>query len=115
MTAAQAQVAAQALGIEMTPHDMQNLLKSMEGTGRANDPTAFGKTADAYLRAKQMYGSAVSSDSLLTYVQNAKSANFGNSDSFFYGSLWADWQRATALGSATNFRKPCRLWLAARC
>ncbi len=89
MTAAQAQVAAKALGVDLTPHDTQNLLKSMEGTGRANDPTALSKTVDAYLRAKQMYGSAVSSDALLTYVQNAKSANFGISDSVFYGSIWA--------------------------
>jgi len=61
----------------------------LEGTGRAGDPTPLRKTTDAYLRAKQMYGSVVSSESLLTYVQNAKSANLGISDSVFYGSLWA--------------------------
>lgn len=88
-TAARGQTAALTLGVPMTPHDMQNLLKSMELTGRAGDPTAFGKIIDAYLKGKQMYGTAISSESLLTFVQNAKSANFGLSDSVLYGSLWA--------------------------
>jgi hypothetical protein len=35
MAASQAQVAGVALGFEVTPHDTQNLMKAMEGTGQA--------------------------------------------------------------------------------
>ena len=48
MTVAQAQTAALALGTEITPEDAQNLLKAVEGSGRAGDPTAVGKMFDAY-------------------------------------------------------------------
>ena len=60
-TVAQAQTAALALGIEITPEDAQNLLKAVEGSGRAGDPTAVGKMFDAYIRAKQVFGTAIDS------------------------------------------------------
>ena len=59
MTVSQAQTAALAIGTEITPEDAQNLLKAVEGSGRAGDPTAVGKMFDLYLRAKQVFGSAI--------------------------------------------------------
>ena len=61
MTVSQAQTAALAIGTEITPEDAQNLLKAVEGSGRAGDPTAVGKMFDSYLRAKQVFGSAIDS------------------------------------------------------
>jgi hypothetical protein len=88
MTVAQAQTAALALGTEITPEDAQNLLKAVEGSGRAGDPTAVGKMFDAYLRAKQVFGSAIDSAKIRDYVQNAKGANFGiGEEQFFWQNL----------------------------
>ena len=88
MTVAQAQTAALALGTEITPEDAQNLLKAVEGSGRAGDPTAVGKMFDAYIRAKQVFGSAIDSSKIRDYVQNAKGANFGiGEEQFFWQNL----------------------------
>lgn len=84
MVAGRAQTAAAALGFEMTPVDMQNLLKSVEGSGRASDPKAVEKITDAYIRAKQVFGTAIASSMVRDYVANAKSANFSIGDDAFY-------------------------------
>jgi hypothetical protein len=80
MTVAQGQTAALALGQELTPEDAQNLLKSVEGTGRANDPAALGKMVDRYIRAKQVFGSAITTDKIRDFVQNAKTAGLALDD-----------------------------------
>ena len=88
MTVAQAQTAALAIGTEITPDDAQNLLKAVEGSGRAGDPTAVGKMFDSYIRAKQVFGSAIDSSKVRDYVQNAKGANFGiGEDQFFWQNI----------------------------
>ena len=88
MTVSQAQTAALAIGTEITPEDAQNLLKAVEGSGRAGDPTAVGKMFDAYIRAKQVFGSAINSEKVRDYVQNAKGANFGiGEEQFFWQNL----------------------------
>jgi hypothetical protein len=92
MTVSQAQTAAVAIGTEITPEDAQNLLKAVEGSGRAGDPTAVGKMFDSYIRAKQVFGSAIDSDKIRDYVQNAKSANFGIGEQEFF---WQDIVRMT--------------------
>jgi hypothetical protein len=68
MTVSQAQTAAVAIGTEITPEDAQNLLKAVEGSGRAGDPTAVGKMFDSYIRAKQVFGSAIDSSKVRDYV-----------------------------------------------
>jgi hypothetical protein len=92
MTVSQAQTAAAVIGTEITPEDAQNLLKAVEGSGRAGDPTAVGKMFDSYLKAKQVFGSAISTDKIRDYVQNAKSANFGIGEEEFF---WQDIVRMT--------------------
>jgi hypothetical protein len=88
MTVSQAQTAALAIGTELTPEDAQNLLKAVEGSGRAGDPTAVGKMFDSYIRAKQVFGSAIDSSKIRDYVQNAKGANFGiGEEQFFWQNL----------------------------
>jgi hypothetical protein len=88
MTVSQAQTAALAIGQELTPEDAQNLLKAVEGSGRAGDPTAVGKMFDSYIRAKQVFGSAIDSSKVRDYVQNAKGANFGiGEDQFFWQNI----------------------------
>jgi hypothetical protein len=88
MTVAQAQTASLAIGSELTPEDAQNLLKAVEGSGRAGDPTAVGKMFDSYIRAKQVFGSAIDSSKIRDYVQNAKGANFGiGEDQFFWQNI----------------------------
>jgi hypothetical protein len=88
MTVSQAQTAALAIGTEITPEDAQNLLKAVEGSGRAGDPTAVGKMFDSYIRAKQVFGSAIDSSKVRDYVQNAKGANFGiGEDQFFWQNI----------------------------
>jgi hypothetical protein len=88
MTVSQAQTAAVAIGTEITPEDAQNLLKAVEGSGRAGDPTAVGKMFDSYIRAKQVFGSAIDSEKVRDYVQNAKGANFGiGEDQFFWQNI----------------------------
>jgi hypothetical protein len=77
-----------AIGTEITPEDAQNLLKAVEGSGRAGDPTAVGKMFDSYLKAKQVFGSAIDSSKIRDYVQNAKGANFGiGEEQFFWQNL----------------------------
>jgi hypothetical protein len=92
MAVSQAQTAAAVVGTEITPEDAQNLLKAVEGSGRAGDPTAVGKMFDSYIRAKQVFGSAISTDKIRDYVQNAKSANFGIGEEEFF---WQDIVRMT--------------------
>ena len=88
MTVAQAQTASLAIGAELTPEDAQNLLKAVEGSGRAGDPTAVGKMFDSYIRAKQVFGSAIDSSKIRDYVQNAKGANFGiGEEQFFWQNI----------------------------
>jgi hypothetical protein len=88
MAVSQAQTAALAIGQEITPEDAQNLLKAVEGSGRAGDPTAVGKMFDSYIRAKQVFGSAIDSSKVRDYVQNAKGANFGiGEDQFFWQNI----------------------------
>ncbi len=84
MVAARAQTAALANGFEMTAADMQNLLKGVEGSGRADDPKAVEKISDAYIRAKQVFGSAIASSMIRDYTANAKSSNFSVGDDQFY-------------------------------
>ena len=80
MTVAQGQTAAMVLGQEFTPEDAQNLIKSVEGTGRANDPAALGKMVDRYIRAKQVFGTAITTDKIRDFVQNAKTAGLALDD-----------------------------------
>jgi hypothetical protein len=88
MTVAQAQTASLAIGAELTPEDAQNLLKAVEGSGRSGDPTAVGKMFDSYIRAKQVFGSAIDSSKIRDYVQNAKGANFGiGEEQFFWQNI----------------------------
>ena len=82
--AARAQNAATALGFDMSSEDMQSLLKGVEGSGRAEDPKAVEKITDAYIRAKQVFGSAIAASMVRDYVANAKSANFSIGDDQFY-------------------------------
>lgn len=102
--AARAQNAATALGIDMTPTDMQNLLKGIEGSGRADDPKAVEKISDAYIRAKQVFGSAIASQMVRDYVANAKAANFSIGDDQFYLSNMVRMSEGNAsrLGNETN-------------
>jgi hypothetical protein len=88
MTVAQAQTASLAIGAELTPEDAQNLLKAVEGSGRSGDPTAVGKMFDSYIRARQVFGSAIDSSKIRDYVQNAKGANFGiGEEQFFWQNI----------------------------
>src|ERR1700677_2103975 len=88
MTVSQAQTAAVAIGTEITPEDAQNLLKAVEGSGRAGDPTAVGKMFDSYIRAKQVFGSAIDSSKVRDYVQNAKGAKYGiGEEQFFWQNI----------------------------
>jgi hypothetical protein len=87
MAASQAQVAGVALGFEVTPHDTQNLMKAMEGTGQASDPAAVGKILDLFIRGKQVFGSALTSDMMRDFVQNAKAANFALGDRAFVENM----------------------------
>jgi hypothetical protein len=89
---AKAKTAALALGIDFTPQDAQNLLKSVEAAGMANDPNAVRKMFDAYLRLKQVSGNAIDTEKVLTSVQNAKSVNFTAGDEQFF---WQNLVRAT--------------------
>lgn len=102
--AAKAQTAATALGFDMTPEDMQNLLKGVEGSGRADDPKAVEKITDAYLRAKQVFGTAIASSMVRDYVANAKSANFSIGDDQFYlaNMVRMSEGNASRLGNETN-------------
>jgi len=84
LAASRAQNAALALGYDLTPTDMQNLLKGVEGSGRADDPKAVEKITDAYLRAKQVFGSAIASQMVRDYTANAKAANFSVGDEQFF-------------------------------
>jgi uncharacterized protein YoxC len=104
MTAARAQTAALASGFEMTPVDMQNLLKSVEGSGRAGDPKAVEKISDAYIRAKQVFGTAITSSMVRDYVANAKSSNFSIGDDQFYLSNMVRMSEGNAsrLGNEVN-------------
>ncbi|MCW2319167.1 hypothetical protein M2322_004736 [Rhodoblastus acidophilus] len=79
-----AQNAALALGFDFTPTDAQNLLKGLEGSGRADDPQGIEKMTDAYLRAKQVFGSAIASQMVRDYTANAKGANFSVGDEQFF-------------------------------
>ena len=103
MAVSQAQTAALAIGTEITPEDAQNLLKAVEGSGRAGDPTAVGKMFDAYLRAKQVFGSAIDSSKIRDYVQNAKGANFGiGEEQFFWQNIVRETEgNASRLGNET--------------
>ena len=76
MAASKAQTAALALNIPMEPNDIQNVIKVVEGTGRADDPGAIEKILDLYLKGKQQFGSALTADKMRDFVQNAKAANF---------------------------------------
>ena len=104
MAASRAQNAALALGFEMTPVDMQNLLKGVEGSGRASDPKAVEKITDAYIRAKQVFGSAIASQMVRDYTANAKSANFSIGDDQFYLSNMVRMSEGNAsrLGNEVN-------------
>jgi hypothetical protein len=87
MVASQLQVAGAALNIPVEPHDVQNLVKAMEGTGQANDPNAVKKITDLYFRSKQVFGSALTSDMVRDLVANAKAANFSLDDRAFAQSV----------------------------
>ena len=87
MVASQLQVAGAALDIPVEPHDVQNLVKAMEGTGQADDPNAVKKITDLYFRSKQVFGSALNSDMIRDLVANAKAANFSLSDKSFAESV----------------------------
>ena len=87
MVASQLQVAGAALDIPVEPHDVQNLIKAMEGTGQADDPNAVKKITDLYFRSKQVFGSALNSDMIRDLVANAKAANFSLSDKSFAESV----------------------------
>jgi hypothetical protein len=80
MTVSKGQTAALVLGADFTPEDAQNLIKSVEGTGRANDPAALGKMVDRYIRAKQVFGTAITTDKIRDFVQNAKTAGLALDD-----------------------------------
>lgn len=87
------------LGQDFTAADAQNLQRAVEGSGRALDPTAFGKLTDAFVRAKQVYGSAITSEAVQTFVANAKASNFSLGDNAFYRELFA----RLAEGNAARF------------
>lgn len=104
MAGARAQNAAGALGIDMTPEDLQNLLKGVEGSGRANDPKAVTKITDAYLRAKQIFGTAIAASMIRDYTANAKSSNFSIGEDQFYLSNLVSMSEGNAsrLGNEVN-------------
>ena len=85
--ASQAQVAGAALGFEVTPRDTQNLMKAVEGTGQANDPAAVEKVLDLFIKGKQIFGSALTSDMMRDFVQTAKAANFSLGDDAFVQNM----------------------------
>lgn len=86
MTIAKARAALRSSDYDLTDHDIRNLSLALEGSGRAGDPNAIQNIMEAFVRAKQVFGVAVHSDSLRDYVQNAKASNFAMSDPAFYGS-----------------------------
>ena len=83
---------------------MQNLLKGVEGSGRANDPKAVEKITDAYLRVKQVFGTAIASSMVRDYVANAKSSNFSIGDDQFYraNSVRMSEGNSSRLGNEVN-------------
>jgi hypothetical protein len=98
-----AQIAAAVGGVDLTPEDAQHLMKAVESSGRAGDPTAMGKMFDAYLRAKQVLGSAIDSSKVLDFVMNAKGANFSLGDDTFFKQLFIRMSEGNAsrLGNET--------------
>ena len=103
MAASQAQRAASALGVEMTPLDVQNIVKTTEGSGRAADPEGLSKMFDTYLRFKQVMGSAFSADKMRDFVANAKGANFSLGDAAQIRSFVELAEgNASRLGNETN-------------
>lgn len=77
-----------ASGYDVSDDDAKALAQAIEGSGRAADPNAQEKMLDAYVRAKQVFGNAISATSIRDYVMNAKASNFSTSDpAFFYTTM----------------------------
>jgi len=79
-----AKTALEASNADFTPEDAKALSQALEGSGRATDPKGLSNLLDAYVKAKQTWGNAISAQGIRDFVQNAKAANFSMSDSGFF-------------------------------
>ncbi|MFG1290627.1 phage tail tape measure protein [Xanthobacter versatilis] len=81
-TLARADMALRASGQAggLTPEDALNVSKTVEGTGRANDPNAMRKWIEFYVKGKQTFGTQFNSAAMRDFVANAKSAGLALSD-----------------------------------
>ncbi|MEP9370603.1 hypothetical protein [Mesorhizobium sp. KR1-2] len=76
MAVAKARAALASSGQEFGAEDVRSLMLALEGSGQANDPRAVENLLDAYVRAKQVGGTAIDPSKVRDFVANAKATNF---------------------------------------
>jgi len=85
--------------------DLENITQSLEAGQFSNNPEQFGRLLEAFVKGKTLFGSKLSGEKFLNYVQSAKSSKYGLDESWWSEILPTLLQHEPTLGTeqATAF------------
>jgi len=72
-------------GNDRAAHDLDQVVKGLEGAGLAANPERFNTMLDSFLKASSLFGDTISGEGFREYIQNSKSSKYGLSESYLAG------------------------------
>ena len=72
-------------GNDRAAHDLDQVVKGLEGAGLAANPEKFNTMLDSFLKASSLFGDTISGEGFREYIQNSKSSKYGLSESYLAG------------------------------
>lgn len=72
-------------GNDRAAHDLDQVVKGLEGAGLAANPAKFNTMLDSFLKASSLFGDTITGEGFREYIQNSKSSKYGLSESYLAG------------------------------
>lgn len=72
-------------GNDRAAHDLDQVVKGLEGAGLAANPERFDRMLDSFLKASSLFGDTITGEGFREYIQNSKSSKYGLSEAYLAG------------------------------
>jgi len=89
-------------GLDRAAADLDNVIKGLEGAGKAIDPKQFEMILNAFVKGASLFGNTISGEDIRTYFTRAKASKYGLSEDYLAGVVPTMIQHETAAQFGTS-------------
>jgi hypothetical protein len=89
-------------GLDRAAVDLDNVIKGLEGAGKAIDPKQFQTILNAFVKGASLFGNTITGEDIRTYFTRAKASKYGLSEEYLSGVVPTMIQHETAAQFGTS-------------